>query len=598
MADIASLGIEISAKDIKKAVAELDRLENQSGKTEKATDKLSKSYGGLKSALAAVGAVALTKQLIDQINTYQGLTNQLKLVTKDSQELATVQLKLFDIAQDTRGSLEATTDLYSRLARSTKSLGISQEDLLKVTNTVNQAVAISGTNAQAASAALFQLGQGLGANALRGQELNSVMEQTQGLAEALAEGLGVEIGQLKQLGEEGAITGKAFIDAMLKVESSVASKFSQTAKTVSQAMQQIQNVALQTFGTIDSDELIGALDEFKATISDPAVIGGLQSIGVALVKITELSVKAASGWGMIFKAISDFTSEDSEATKLWSLIESTQNQLLKTDDATYKAALGRLLEQYKAQLNAINEADKATKAAAGGGAVAGGDTAPELTDAQLTEIDQRNLATSLALLDKQTEADALLELQQIADEQLILQNQYRLNTLQEQEEASAKARKDIMTSLFGNLTSLMDSSSKTMFKIGKTAALAQAAIDLPAAVTGAYKVGAGIGGPWLGAAYAATAGLAQLNNIQKIKSASFGGGGGAATVSSTTGGAPVTGQIPSLAATPEAAPLPSVQELRVVVEGDGPHSQGMRKFAENLAETIKDMGGVGNLVIS
>ena len=162
----------------------------------------------------------------------------------------------------------------------------------------------------------------------------------------------------------------------------------------------------------------------------------------------------------------------------------------------------------------------------------------------------------------------------------------------------ADAKKAVMSGMFGNLVSLMNSGSKKMFNIGKISALAQGVLNLRESIMSAYAAGSEVGGPIVGAAYAATAGLAQVANLASIKSASFGGGGGGATVSSTTGGQPVTDQLQLSPPSQQQEAVPTVKELRVVVEGDGPHSEGMRQFAENLAETIKDMGGVGRLVIS
>lgn len=307
--DIATLGIKIEAKDIQKAVAELDRLEKQSGKTEKATDGISKSYGKLKAAIAAVGVAVLTKQLLDQINTYTALTNKLKLVTDGTENLADMQAILFDTAQDTRASLEGTIDLYSRLARSTKQLGVSQEELTAVTETINKAIAVSGSTAQEAQAALFQLGQGLSAGALRGEELNSVLEQTPRLAQAIADGLGVTISQLREMGAAGELNAEAVINALQNQSATIASEFDQTEKTISQALTQIQNSVLQTFGSLDGSELVEAMDSFRATIEDPAIVEGLQSIAAVMVTIVELGVQAAAGWGMIFQLFTDNRTE-------------------------------------------------------------------------------------------------------------------------------------------------------------------------------------------------------------------------------------------------------------------------------------------------
>lgn len=108
----------------------------------------------------------------------------------------------------------------------------------------------------------------------------------------------------------------------------------------------------------------------------------------------------------------------------------------------------------------------------------------------------------------------------------------------QQADEEARYKQQAMMKALSNLTTLMNSSNREMFEIGKVAALSQAAIDGYAAITGAYKVGAGIGGPALGAAYGAAAALATANQINSIRSQTFGGGGGGAV-----GGGSVTGSI-------------------------------------------------------
>ena len=361
MADIAELGLYIDSSGVIRATKELRKLHGQSGKNERANKKLSRSFGGLKMAVAAVGVVALTKQLISQINTYTAMTNKLRLVTTSSKNLADVQDRLFNIAQESRVSLEAATDLYFRLAKSTDALGISQARVADVTETINKAVAISGTTTQAAAAALFQLGQGLAANALRGQELNSVLEQTPRVAQAIADGLGVPIGRLRDMAAEGKLTAKVVMEAFESQADVINKEMEQTSTTVQQAWLKIENQALKTFGSLDATDLVSGLDELRNIISDPSIISGLQSIASVMLTITGLAIKAAAGWGMIFDAIGQFVEPDSPAVKLLELIESTKASMKGMGEGPVKAATERLLEQYKAQLNAIYEADRAKK---------------------------------------------------------------------------------------------------------------------------------------------------------------------------------------------------------------------------------------------
>lgn len=130
-----------------------------------------------------------------------------------------------------------------------------------------------------------------------------------------------------------------------------------------------------------------------------------------------------------------------------------------------------------------------------------------------------------------------------------------------------------------SLTTLMNTESKTQFEIGKAASLAQAIVDGYAAITGAYKVGASIGGPVLGAAYAAAAGLATAAQIQNIRNQQIGSGGGAAATGSVTtainaGSQPVRGQ--------------GAGRQTLAVEGLDDESLFTGKTVRNLAERLRN----------
>ncbi len=282
-------------------------------KSKKAIKSAQKNINGLKSAvggLVGIGGFALlTKALIGQINTYSNLSNRLKLVTKDAKELAEVQRTLFDVAQDTRGSLEGTIDIYTRFARSTKALKLSQEELAQITTTVNQTLIISGASTQAANAAIVQLGQGLASGVLRGQELNSILEQTPRLAAAIAKGMGVATGKLKSLGEQGKITSKAVVDALKSQANAVGDEFGKMDKTIAQAFVQIENSFLQTFGTVKGGGLVQSLDEFREIISDPDVVTGLQAIAQALIEIVSIGTKAIGVFSKIGTALGENLSQ-------------------------------------------------------------------------------------------------------------------------------------------------------------------------------------------------------------------------------------------------------------------------------------------------
>jgi len=121
---------------------------------------------------------------------------------------------------------------------------------------------------------------------------------------------------------------------------------------------------------------------------------------------------------------------------------------------------------------------------------------------------------ALSVEQKQREEDELTAIEERAASE---------RTKIKEREARQKAAAE--KQFWSDTTSLMNSGSRTMFKIGKAAALSQAVVDGYAAITGAYKIGASTGGPWLGAAYGAAAAAATFSQISAIKSSSFGGGG-------------------------------------------------------------------------
>jgi len=245
-------------RDIKRLTAETKKNALVAKDSARENNSLSKSFKlsgkaalGLTAVINAIVSGYAIKQVIDYADTWTLLTGRLKLVTSSSTELSMAQSQLFSIAQRTRGSLEGTIDLYTRLSRTTKTLGLSQIQLATITETINKAIVVSGASSQSAEAAIIQLSQGFAAGALRGEELNSVLEQTPRLASAIARGLGVTIGELRQLGQEGKLTAKAVTGALLKQSKAINAEFDQMPITVAQSMTKIKNSILKAVGELN-----------------------------------------------------------------------------------------------------------------------------------------------------------------------------------------------------------------------------------------------------------------------------------------------------------------------------------------------------------
>ncbi|EPZ9226186.1 TPA: phage tail tape measure protein [Proteus mirabilis] len=198
---------------------------------------------------ASVTASALSiHQVINYADSWTELQNRLKLVTESSVELNKATQAVYDIAQKTYQSLDATAQVYQRFADNADRLGLSQQKVAELTETVSKAVAISGASATSAQAALTQFGQALASGQLRGEELNSVMEQTPGLARAIADGMGISVGELRKKAQDGEMTIEKVIQALERAADSVDKKFATSVTTVSQGFTNLQSAMTKFIG--------------------------------------------------------------------------------------------------------------------------------------------------------------------------------------------------------------------------------------------------------------------------------------------------------------------------------------------------------------
>ncbi len=156
------------------------------------------------------------------------------------------------------------------------------------------------------------------------------------------------------------------------------------------------------------------------------------------------------------------------------------------------------------------------------------------------ENEDLNTALENELITKQEWADQAAGQKQREEDKLTSIEDKASDARKKLAAIEADFKKKALGDALSAMSTLMNSESRKMFEIGKAAALAQAVVDGYAAITGAYKVGASIGGPALGAAYGAAAGLATFQQIQKIRSASFSGGGGGGGSGGGGGGGSVT----------------------------------------------------------
>ena len=179
------------------------------------------------------------------------LINRLKLSTNGNNELAFATQSVFDISLRTNQSVAATSTVYQKFAQNAEKLKLSQGEVASITETVSKAVAMSGATAAQAEAGLIQFGQALSTGTLKGQDLNSVIQQIPGVADAIAKGLGVTTGELKAMGAAGELSTQQVIIALRKVRKQIDSDFDSRIKTVSGSLTNLETAFIQTVGQFD-----------------------------------------------------------------------------------------------------------------------------------------------------------------------------------------------------------------------------------------------------------------------------------------------------------------------------------------------------------
>lgn len=239
------------------------------------------------SALAVGGGIfgGLIRDAASTADAYSNLAARIRLVTETEDEFQQAFDGVFDVALRTNSSLEETGTLFVRIAQAGKALGLSQREALALTETINQAIQLSGGSADSARAAITQLIQGLQSGVLRGEEFNSVMEQSPRLAQALANGLGVTTGELRKLAQQGQLTTETVIRGLQGQSAAVQREFAQLPPTVGRALQNLSTEWTRYIGEVDKANGISA--------------GAAQAIGFLAQNLNELGTAlevAGKGW--------------------------------------------------------------------------------------------------------------------------------------------------------------------------------------------------------------------------------------------------------------------------------------------------------------
>jgi len=542
--DLATLGIKIEASDIKRAIKQLDKLEKEGAKAERSTKKLTSSFNSMGTAITALATSLLVRRLIGTAAAFETMKVSLETVTGSAEkaQIAMDGIKL--LAQSTPFSVQELTQSFIKL----KGLGIAP----------TESSMISFGNTSSAM----------------GKSLNDMIE-------AVADASTSEFERLKEFG----IIARKQGDQVKFTFQGVTTTVKNSSKDIVDFLENIGNTKFAGATKKQMDTVAGSFSNAGDAVDnliDKLGEGGLNTV------VKELNL----GFANLINNISEAFDDDASVRILEKQIDNITEKIFRLQSGiqdqqdnnffediflgTEKGALNQIklfqdqLDVLTVKLAAAKKAtvaDQITQAGADGNAgKAQEKIAARLIEEQLiadavAQLGLANLAEFEAeKLEAQAVADALALNATIDQEQLkmdalasmreqeaLATSLARLNE-EQRERIHQRAMKSIIMDSLGNLSSLMNAQSKKLFNIGKIASLSTAVIKGYESIVSSYAAGAKIGGPPVGAAFAATAGLATAVQIQNIRSQSFGGGG---SVSAPSGGGGVSGISPQ---TPTVAP--------------------------------------------
>lgn len=275
--DVRSLAIAIGFKVNHANVNQVEQttkrvktgLERVADSADKARDKVDSLWSKFNQLAAFAGVSFTLGSIINAIDEWKVIEGQVNNVTKSQQESKAVQKEIYEIASRTRQQYGSTAELFTSVARNAQELKKSTKDILLFTEDVSNAMLLGGGSAASQEAALVQLGQALGSGVLRGDELNSIMEQAPRLAKAIAEGMGTTIGQLRQMGQEGKLTAQDVFNAIRGQSDRLKMELGKMPWTVGQASNKMQNALGKFFKEFeDKTGVIDGMAKRMAKLAD------------------------------------------------------------------------------------------------------------------------------------------------------------------------------------------------------------------------------------------------------------------------------------------------------------------------------------------
>lgn len=262
-----------------------ERLEKMNGgaaKAAKTFDQLQTSISRVAGAIAASVVVEWGKAFLVAADNMNQLNARIERLTGSSRAAAETMQSLMRISSSTGGSLQDTAKLWETLSTALRSTGATNGQIIQLTETLQKIGRIGGTSSEEMANALRQFGQSISSGVVRAEEFNSILEQMPELARQMAAGLGIGIGELRQLMLDGKLTAQDALNAIQKQTSIVNSEFEKLPRSLSQANAALTNSFLTMVENVN-----------QATGASGGLVLVIDSLAVAIGRLTGQAATAS-----------------------------------------------------------------------------------------------------------------------------------------------------------------------------------------------------------------------------------------------------------------------------------------------------------------
>lgn len=249
--------------------------------------------GKVKGIVATLAAGAGAKALLGLSDKLTSTTARLSFLVDDGGSVDELEQKIMASAQRSRAAYLDTASAIASMGANAGRAFESNDELIAFMEQVNKQFVIGGATAEGQSAAMLQLTQAMAAGALRGEELNSILENAPGIARAIESYMGVAEGSIKSYAEEGLITADVVKNALLSVADETNAKFESMPMTWAQICTKIQNTALAAFEPVLTRLNQVANSAQFNTVIDGA-INGLAMLASVATGVLDLLINGAS----------------------------------------------------------------------------------------------------------------------------------------------------------------------------------------------------------------------------------------------------------------------------------------------------------------